>query len=101
MKEIQWMIPRASVGTLGSITRDWSNTKHSEKVIAAAPTGQMAAAQYGLDMGAVITLTIRKNCPISENCGVWLENTENPWGIVVAVRRYPLHTEADVKRLVM
>ena len=49
----------------------------------------------------MVTMTLRKGCPIAANDGVWLENTEAPWGIVAAVRAYPRHTEADVKRAVV
>jgi hypothetical protein len=102
-KTIEWLSPAVKQGTIGSKTSDWSGQRQTAKAVISAPTGTLAAAMYGLESRDVVTLTLPKNCPITENCGVWLDDptTPHPWGIAVSVRRYPLHTEADVKRAVL
>ena len=100
-KSILYAHPTPTTGAFGSVTSRWGQEKYPEKAVLSPPSGALAAARYGLELGDMVTMTLRKGCPIAANDGVWLENTEAPWGIVAAVRAYPRHTEADVKRAVV
>ena len=100
---IQWMEPREKTGAFSSKTNDWTGARQSAKAILSPPSGQMMAQQYGSALSDVTTITLPRKTPISVGCGVWLHDTQTaaPWGIVLAVRTYPRHTEADVQRSVM
>lgn len=100
-KTIEWTegVPRA--GAFNSSSSDWSGARHTVRAVAAAPTGNIAAAQYGFELNHVITLTLPKNCEITENSAVWFDHDAAPWGMVQSVRRYPRHVEADVKKAVL
>ena len=101
-KSIWYVAPKEKQGTFSSVRSDYTGERETAKAVIAAPVGQMAAAQYGLELPHVMTLTLPKKCKIKENDGVFFEEEAlTPWGIVETVRPYPLHTEADVKRLVM
>lgn len=99
-KTIRWMQPTKGTGDLGSVTDRWVKDYTTERAVITAPTGQLAAAQYGNALSSIVTLTLPAKSQIGIGYGVWMadEPTVAPWGKVVACRKYPLHVEADVEK---
>lgn len=98
---IEYMTPVKTKGALGGVTDAWTAGKTSVHAVLSAPSGQLQIASYGQFLSDMTILTLPNDCAIRPGDGIWIDGTgEKPDALIVAVRRYPLHVEADAKRQV-
>lgn len=98
---IGYMTPEKVTGALGGVTDAWTGERTQTRAVLSAPSGSLQLAAYGQILSEMTALTLPAECAIQPGDGVWMNGTgEKPDAIVVAVRKYPMHVEADVKRLV-
>ena len=100
-KTISWSAPVPAIGAFGGATSAWTGDRVTEPATIGAASGGLQIAAYGQTINDMRVMNLERDSMIDVGCGVWVNGAgDAPDYVVTAVRRYPMHTEADVKRAV-